>query len=190
MNLLLLTVTKQWDLILSIQKPSSTRLPVLLSSSLSWPRVNGRTWGTNQEDRSVTVMVCVKRWQHIVEEKVHQMVTDDRMSSLSWGCYLASGAPLWLKFRHFAYRPKLFLFKIIPFWCCKKVLRITLVGIGAAWRQMSLFVFYLHETLKHTFSDAIIKKAKLVIRCVMSRLEDTPQMCSASQTYDEAWLQP
>jgi len=38
-----LTVTKQWDLILSIQKPSSTRVPVLLSSSFSCPRVNGLT---------------------------------------------------------------------------------------------------------------------------------------------------
>lgn len=109
MNVLLLTVTKQWDLILSIQKPSSTRLPVLLSSSLSWPRVNGRTWGTHQEDRSVMVMLCVMRWQHIAEEKVHQMVTGDHRSSLSWERYLASGAPLWLKLRHFLYRPKLFL---------------------------------------------------------------------------------
>lgn len=121
MNFLLLTVTKQWDLILSIQKPSSTRLPVLLSSSLSWPRVNGRTWGIHQEDRSVTVMVCVMRWQHIAEEKVHQMVTDDWMSSLSWGCYLASGAPLWLKFWHFLYRPKLFLcLKLFHFDVVKK----------------------------------------------------------------------
>lgn len=43
---------------------------------------------------------------------------------------------------------------------------------------------------KSTVSNAIIERARLVIRCVMSRLEDTPLMLSASQTYDAARLQP
>ena len=37
------TVTIQWDLMLSIQKPSSTRFPVLLNNSFNWFRVKGRT---------------------------------------------------------------------------------------------------------------------------------------------------
>lgn len=38
----LLTETIQWDLMLSIQKLSSTRLPVLFNNSFSWLRVKGR----------------------------------------------------------------------------------------------------------------------------------------------------
>lgn len=112
------------------------------------------------------------------------MVKDDRMN---WGRYLASGAPLWLKFRHFLCRPKLFLcLKLFHFDVVKKYCASHLYELGLPEEKSVCLFFYLHETFKHTFSDAIIKKAKLVIRCVMSRLEDTPQMCSASQTYDEA----
>ena len=44
-------MTKQWDLILSIQKPSSSTLPVLFSSSFSWPRVKGLTWTQHSHTR-------------------------------------------------------------------------------------------------------------------------------------------
>ena len=42
-NLFSLTVAKQWDLILSIQKPSCIISPWRLSSSFSWLSVKGRT---------------------------------------------------------------------------------------------------------------------------------------------------